>query len=1054
MRKIKPTESKYNLYQRPMQLGLDIKAGSPIILLPMCAKSDQIIVADLGEFSLVNNFHYSNDGRCVSVKRNTNEMDVILDVMMVDLVNTDLFTGMRFEKTNDSGNENRSIAGNADVLLDMGGYFVVVKGQSLLSNKCHLKLQVERNMDNWRTHNVPDISVQGTLSKLEADLSLKQYKLVRGFLSYNLGECLDDLYVPEENQDFMNSNINFLEGNVKENAENSVWTNLSINLDLENVSVKLKLDDHDGGSHSNLAWINFIKSFLKIDSFSDGSQDIDLVSQEILIKDSREYPNNNDDFKLKNVFKNILEPIYVKTNQNTVQAEIHSRKRKDSSKYIILLNNMRIMAILDWLENVRDFLVEIEEIPTNFSMVQRIDGAPDMASQDQTEQIELVLNITDSELIVVEKPYKHDTNAVILKSTTVVSFRPQDTNKIMSINLNHLELFSCVLGSEDETALSIIDPVTINADIREEFINETDRRENILDIQLQKQLSIRLSYSDLKMFIKMLESLPKQTQTAKNNKELSKIIKIQPSSVNSLVALGFSQNDCIRALEVCNNGLSESALWLTQNASPVRLNQQNNPFKVSIIELHGNFISICVIDDCKDADVPLLELSLSNLHVKQELSDPLSSELSGFKAGTLKGVFASDYFNRAFSGWEPLIEPWKCDVEWNYNFGHFGTSLNRLHLKITSEDQLNLNITRTVIELFQLVKDNWIQDYFGGGTSSTSTSEIRRRTPFVPFAIKNETGVPIWFATLSATPGDGIKSKSLLQPDSKWTPVETSATVSFTFGQPKKLRHLDSHKLNLHQISVRVDGWTEVGPISVDRVGVCFRHARHENLSELPKSRIVFEVSLEGSAQKLITVRSALRLHNRLYNPILLKMDHLFGYLGFRDWPEMKNKILAPNEKYCIPLSHVHSYLYFKPITTQIKIDEIQFQPIAQTNQSNQSSQSLSLSEVRTSLYGTDYWRKYESSDNSNCNNFQFTDRSLHWDMQDSADLHQEYRTCPGNRDKKYRILCCLKKEGYPSKEHVPGHTITLWPPLRIHNLLPCDLLYKVAPAADGKSLL
>lgn len=423
----------------------------------------------------------------------------------------------------------------------------------------------------------------------------------------------------------------------------------------------------------------------------------------------------------------------------------------------------------------------------------------------------------------------------------------------------------------------------------------------------------------------------------------------------------------------------------------------------------------------------------------------------------MKGVFASDYFNRAFSGWEPLIEPWKCDVEWNYNFGHFGTSLNRLHLKVTSDDLLNLNITRTVIELFQLVKDNWMQDYFGGGTSSSSStsnnvSEIRRRTPFIPFAIKNETGVPLWFTTLSATPGDGVKPKNLLQTDSKWRLVDTSTSVAFTFGQPKKLRHHDSHKLNLHQISVRVEGWTEVGPISVDRVGTCFRHARHENFVELPKSRIVFEVSLEGSAQKLITVRSALRLHNCLYNPILLKMEHLFGYLGFRQWPETKTQTLAPNERFCIPLSHVHSYLYFKPITTQIKHDDAVLPTVNPANQSNPSSQSISLSsEVRSSLYGVDYWRKNESSESSICNNFQFTDRSLHWDMQDSSDVHQEYRTCPGNLDKKYRILCCLKKEGYPSKEHVPGHLITLWPPLRVHNLLPCDLLYKVAPAADGE---
>lgn len=77
--------------------------------------------------------------------------------------------------------------------MDMGSYYVLVKGANLLNTKCHLKLIVERNLESWSSHNVPDISVHGTLSRLEAVLDLHQYKLIRGFLDYNLGELIDDL---------------------------------------------------------------------------------------------------------------------------------------------------------------------------------------------------------------------------------------------------------------------------------------------------------------------------------------------------------------------------------------------------------------------------------------------------------------------------------------------------------------------------------------------------------------------------------------------------------------------------------------------------------------------------------------------------------------------------------------------------------------------------------------------------------------------------------------------------------------------------------------------
>lgn len=38
-------------------------------------------------------------------------------------------------------------------------------------------------------------------------------------------------------------------------------------------------------------------------------------------------------------------------------------------------------------------------------------------------------------------------------------------DKPVSCSLNHCEMFSCILGMEDETALSIIDPVTVNIEI-------------------------------------------------------------------------------------------------------------------------------------------------------------------------------------------------------------------------------------------------------------------------------------------------------------------------------------------------------------------------------------------------------------------------------------------------------------------------------------------------------------------------------------------------------------------------------------------------------------
>jgi vacuolar protein sorting-associated protein 13D len=411
---------------------LEIKASSPIILLPLSSRSDSIIVADLGEFTLKNSFRFSNDQHIISVQRDPLGVVEILDVMSVKLFHTDLFAGRRCVKSTVEDKGSRLLA---DVCLDMGNYVVLKKGDGLLKHKCHLQLIVERNIDSWRTHNVPDISVHGTLSKLESVLDLQQYKLIRGFLAHNLGEDLDDLFVP--NLDAVDSRLSLATIDTEKFKDSQVWKNLSIALDLQDVSVRLDLPrkSSDNGAklidhlldNSALACINFIKSRLIIDSFSDGSQDIDLVSQEILILDSR----THDKPEQANVFTNILKPIHSRARDDIVQAEVHSRKRRDHTKYTILLNDMRVMAVLDWLEAVKDFLAQSEDPPpvmgANSGDLLLVPvtattsrSVSDINAQPEEDAVELKLNITDSEVVFVENTNQRDTNAIILKVSALL----------------------------------------------------------------------------------------------------------------------------------------------------------------------------------------------------------------------------------------------------------------------------------------------------------------------------------------------------------------------------------------------------------------------------------------------------------------------------------------------------------------------------------------------------------------------------------------------------------------------------------------------------------
>jgi len=98
-------------------------------------------------------------------------------------------------------------------------------------------------------------------------------------------------------------------------------------------------------------------------------------------------------------------------------------------------------------------------------------------------------------------------------------------------------------------------------------------------------------------------------------------------------------------------------------------------------------------------------------------------------------------------------------VDWKVrSVGQEGVSKRHV-FNVSTADVVNVNVTSQLIDLYQTVKTNWTEDYYSReadfGPSRTSIEQIspsglrRRRIPFVPFAICNETGLPLSFRTLS-----------------------------------------------------------------------------------------------------------------------------------------------------------------------------------------------------------------------------------------------------------------------------------------------------------------
>ncbi|XP_057355729.1 intermembrane lipid transfer protein VPS13D isoform X7 [Manis pentadactyla] len=1131
--------------QRCSRVLLDIEAGAPVLLIPESSRSNNLIVANLGKLKVKNKFLFAGfpgtfslqDKEAVpsasptgtpkhSLKKMTSTEDpkgthseglflmppagtslgslksecvsstsikqqgrqgtpsvsqvssspedhvCLLDCIVVDLQDMDIFAAERHPREYSKASDSNS----GDLIFP--SYFVRQTGGSLLTEPCRLKLQVERNLDKEISHTVPDISIHGNLSSVHCSLDLYKYKLIRGLLENNLGEPIEEFMRPYDLQDPRIHTV----------LSGEVYTCMCFLIDMVNVSLELKEPKGKEGAGS-LARFDFKKCKLLYESFSNQTKSINLVSHSMMAFDTR-FAGQKTSPGMTNVFNCIFQPSKnSSTTQGSIQIELHFRSTKDSSCFTVVLNNLRVFLIFDWLLLVHDFLHTPSDIKkeTNVTPFRHRNSSSESGIVPKTvksgvvtkrsslpvsieRHLEVKVNVTGTEFVVVEDVSCFDTSAIILKGTTVLTYKPRFVDRPFSGSLFGIEVFSCRLGNEHDTALSIVDPVQIQVELvgNSSYQNSSGLMDAfnsedfppVLEIHLQA-LDIRLSYNDVQLFLAIAKSIPEQANAA-----VPETVDLEANSISSYIPgasrvgkeirerarhtldpvlelqlarlqeLGFSMDDCRKALLVCQGQLKKAASWLFKNAEPLkslslgstsRESQGTVPAQlISGVEIKAEGVCICFIDDCMDCDVPLAEITFSRLNFLQHVR----TSPEGYAHFTLSG----DYYNRALSGWEPFIEPWPCSVSWQQQ------AASRLHpprlkLEAKAKPRLDINITSVLIDQYISTKESWMADYckqdkevdattsedwmgssvdppcFGQSlplvylrTRSTASltnlehqiyarAEVKtpkRRQPFIPFALRNHTGCTLWFATLTTTP----------------------------------TRH--THDLRIHQLQVRVNGWEQVSPVSVDKVGTFFRYAAPDKnsssstigspssrtniihpqvyFSSLPPVRVVFAVTMEGSARKVITVRSALIVKNRLETPMELRLDSPSA----PDKPVVLPAIM-PGDSFAVPL-HLTSW-------------RLQARP-----------KGLGVFFCKAPIHWTNVVKTTEVSSSK---------RECH-----SMDL---------DKNRFFRFCVAIKKENYPDymPSHIfsdsakqifrqPGHTIYLLPTVVICNLLPCELDFYV----------
>lgn len=325
--------------------------------------------------------------------------------------------------------------------------------------------------------------------------------------------------------------------------------------------------------------------------------------------------------------------------------------------------------------------------------------------------------------------------------------------------------------------------------------------------------------------------------------------------------------------------------------------------RISIYHLEKHeFVSVCLIDDCIDADVPLFDIKLNNVTIDLEL---------GISRGTINALLSVEYYNTNSFGWTPIIESWPLNLRWFWQ--------NTFQLFLESNETLNVDISSHLLQIAKTTHKKWSAELQQKHSGSIDYRK-RHHNLFVPFIIVNELGCPIKYRKLSLNNPpmyEEVWTKNKLSDPKGWIVVHDATPAPLFFDMETtardKIRYdsFGSHFNTSHRIELTIDGWGKCQPITVDKLGIFYRHLQKDNDIDTDlisnHIRIVIEIVRQGSVQNRIIIRSPLQLTNDLNIPLEVEFSEKSSL-------QVNHVILKANSTIPIPLFSVMHNVKIRPL--------------------------------------------------------------------------------------------------------------------------------------------
>ncbi|KAH9399207.1 Vacuolar protein sorting-associated protein 13D [Tyrophagus putrescentiae] len=504
---------------------------------------------------------------------------------------------------------------------------------------------------------------------------------------------------------------------------------------------------------------------------------------------------------------------------------------------------------------------------------------------------------------------------------------------------------------------------------------------------------------------------------------------------------------------------------------------------LSVIELRVASGTIRIIDDCNQLDIPLVELGVREARLLQQNGSPV------IEATAQLGAAYCDLYNSHLGGWEPVVEEGaRVAASWKIHHqraqlksmvassgrgsgagqgGHQGykAARRKLALKVEVKRMVNLNVSRTMLDMVEKVQRTWVADIAAwmalppgaanetgsdvqlllpsGGSSGTVRFSAGKGPDLVTHcdlreSIEASAGQVVCFDIVDTR--EQLSAHSGHQ--SRWSRAETSKSSSSS-----------SKRLQTQKITVKVDGWSATPfPLSIEREGTFVRHIVSE-LYFKQSAVLVFDIALQPTtAVKLITVRSSLQVLNKTTKNVELSFANTAA-LGPKDERRMQTRyIIAPGGVLPVPLKLLYARMQLRPCDLGLGACRTpdQLEPCAAIctpiTHSSAASYSASAPYVVTVLVERNsIGALVESRKASSVQNGGNLANGINATNSSSASMNS---LANGN----FEGSAVSNVYGHTPLVTIPSHTITLLPPLQLANRLPYELKFVISSSSGSNS--